>query len=67
MVERVLVSELLFVGGNSWYYLCGNLLEIGSLQTLSQFPSVELGVWVAREGPSQLGRPHGRRMDYLHG
>ena len=30
-VEQVLVVGLLWLGGNSWYCLCGNLLGLGSL------------------------------------
>ena len=45
MVEQVLVSGRLWLGGNSWQCLCGNLLKMGSLGS-------ESWVW------KQLGQGH---------
>ena len=35
-VEQVLVAGLLWLGGNSWWCLCGSLLGMGSLRKQRQ-------------------------------
>ena len=61
IVEQVLVGGLLWLGGNSWQCLCGNLLRMDSLGNQS---------WVCRylgQGQNSQRAPMGAEWATSHG